>query len=181
MDLKKMEKGVALILDGMGVDRKDSNFLDTPTRVAKMYQQMLTPQVNNWTTFPSPSKGMIVLRGHRVFALCPHHLMPVELRAYVAYIPKERVLGLSKLCRVVEEHLREPIMQEDLARRVADTLFKHKELSPEGVAIVLAGQHGCMRYRGVETDGDVVASEMRGLFLHSPSTREEFLSFIGKP
>lgn len=176
-----MAKGVDLILKGMGVDQTDSNFRDTPARVAKLYAEMLTPKVNNWTTFPSPATGMIVLRGHRVFALCPHHLMPVELKAYVAYIPKKKVLGLSKLCRVVEQHLTKPIMQEELAREVADSLWHHNTLDPQGVAVVLAGQHGCMRYRGVETDGDVVVPELRGLFLHSESTREEFYAIVGRP
>lgn len=181
MNLKQMAQGVDLILKGMGVDQNDSNFKDTPQRVAKLYAEMLTPKENNWTTFPSPATGMIVLRGHRVFALCPHHLMPVELKAYVAYIPKNKVLGLSKLCRVVEEHLTKPIMQEELARLVADSLFDDERLSPQGVAVLLAGQHGCMRYRGVETDGDVAVPELRGLFLHSTSTREEFYSIIGRP
>lgn len=176
---KLLEQGAKLILQGMGVDMKDSNFVDTPARVARMYTQLLTPQENNWATFPAPSSGMIILRNHTVFALCPHHLLPVELRAYVAYIPRKRVLGLSKLARVVEQHLTQPIMQEELGDKTADSL--DDKLEPQGVAVVLAGSHGCMRYRGIETTGDVVTSAMRGLFLHSPSAREEFLKLIGRP
>lgn len=179
VDKKKMEAGVKLILQGMGVDLEDSNFRDTPRRVAKLYEKMLSPNANNWTTFPSPTKGMIVLRGHKVYALCPHHLLPVELRAYVAYIPNERVLGLSKLARAVEQHLTKPIMQEELGDAVADTL--EERLQPQGVAVVLAGEHGCMKYRGVLTDGDVATSHMRGLFLHAPQTRAEFEHLIGRP
>lgn len=176
---KLLEQGAALILKGMGVDTTDENFKDTPKRVAKLYAEMLTPQQNNWTEFMSPTKGMIVLRGHKVFALCPHHLLPVELRAYVAYIPKKKVLGLSKLARVVEQHLTKPIMQEELGDKTADSL--EEQLAPQGVAVVLAGMHGCMRFRGVETDGDVVTSTMRGLFLHSSAAREEFMQIVGRP
>lgn len=176
---KLLEAGALQILKGMGVDLEDSNFKDTPQRVAKMYTQLLTPQKNNWQTFPSPTSGMIVLRNHTVFALCPHHLLPVELRAYVAYIPGDKVLGLSKLARVVEQHLTRPIMQEELGEIAADSLVE--ALAPQGVAVVLAGQHGCMRYRGIETTGDVVHSALRGLFIHSQSTREEFWHIVGRP
>lgn len=179
LDLRLMRRGVALILEGMRVDVKSSNFRDTPQRVARMYQELLTPQRNNWASFPSPTSGMIILRGHRVFALCPHHLLPVELRAYVAYIPKKRVLGLSKLARVVEQHLTQPIMQEELGDRTARSL--DEQLSPQGVAVILAGQHGCLRIRGVETTGDVVTSSVLGLFRDSQATREEFLRLIGVP
>lgn len=179
MNDKKLEQGVRLILEGMGVSLDDSNFRDTPKRVARMYRQLLTPQKNNWASFPSPTGGMIILRNHRVFALCPHHLLPVELRAYVAYIPGKKVLGLSKLARVVEQCLTRPIMQEELGDEAATRL--EESLHPQGVAVILAGEHGCMRVRGVETSGDVVTSCMRGLFLHSDATRREFLGLIGTP
>lgn len=179
MDTKKMERGVRLVLEGMGVDLNDSNFEGTPGRVARLYKEMLTPNHNNWAEFPAPTSGIVVLRGHRVFALCPHHLMPVELRAYVAYIPNKKVLGLSKLARLVEQHLTKPLMQEELGNLAVDTLMER--LEPQGAAVILAGQHGCMRYRGVMTDGDVVSSSLRGLFMHSQATREELMSLIGKP
>ena len=177
---KLLEQGARLLLKGMGVpDLNDSNFKDTPRRVARMYKQLLTPQENNWATFPSPTSGMIILRNHRVFALCPHHLLPVELRAYVGYIPHKKVLGLSKLARVVEQQLTIPIMQEELGDKTADALWD--KLDPQGVAVVLSGEHGCMKYRGIETTGDVVTSAVRGLFAHSATTRDEFLKLIGRP
>lgn len=179
MDTKKIEQGVRLVLQGMGVDLEDPNFKDTPARVAKLYREILTPPKNNMTTFPSRFDSMVLLRGHKVVALCPHHLMPVELRAYVAYIPNKAVLGLSKLARVVEQHLTKPIMQEELCDLVVDQL--NSDLDPKGVACVLAGQHGCMRHRGVETDGDVVTSSVRGVFLTNPAAREELFGLIGRP
>lgn len=176
---KLLEQGARLILRGMDVDLDDSNFKDTPKRVARMYAQLLTPQRNNWATFPSPTTGMIVLRNHQVWALCPHHLLPVGLRAYVAYIPQKRVLGLSKLARVVEQQLTQPIMQEQLGDQTVESLVD--ALSPQGAAVVLAGEHGCMKIRGVESTGDVVTSALRGLFLHSQATRDEFYRLIGRP
>lgn len=179
LDLKKMEEGVRLILEGMRVDVSSSNFADTPVRVARMYAELLTPHNNNFTDFESPTNGMIILRGHRVFAICPHHLLPVELRAYVGYIPKDRVLGLSKLARVVEQQLTRPIMQEELGEATASAI--DEQIRPQGVAVVLAGVHGCMRVRGIATTGDVVSSALRGLFVHSSTTRDEFLQLIGRP
>lgn len=177
--IELMEVGVSMILRGMGVDLEDSNFKDTPKRVAKLYKEMLSPNVNNWTTFPAPTGGIIVLRGHRVFAICPHHLMPVELKATVAYIPNKKVLGLSKLARVVEQHLTKPIMQEELGDAVVESLVT--QLEPQGAACILSGVHGCMRFRGIMTEGDVVTSSMRGLFLHSTATRDELLQLVGRP
>lgn len=179
LSTKLIEQGVTLILRGMGVDLTDSNYVGTPDRVARMYRELLTPSRNNWATFPSPTSGMIVLRNHRVTAICPHHLQMVELHASVAYIPRRKVLGLSKLARAVEQHLTVPRLQEELGDLTADSL--EQELQPQGVAVVLAGVHGCLRYRGIETDGDVVTSTLRGLFLHSPAAREEFQQIIGRP
>jgi GTP cyclohydrolase IA len=176
-----VEQGVGEILEGLvGPDWSDDpNFVDTPRRVAKLFAEMLTPQENNWTAFPAETADLIVLRNHRVVALCPHHLQPVEVRAYVGYIPNELTIGLSKLARAVEEHLTRPLMQEDLGHLIADTL--EAKLKPKGVGVVLAGVHGCMRYRGVESEGDVVTSVMRGVLLLNPAARQEFMQIIGRP
>jgi GTP cyclohydrolase I len=174
-----MARGISLLLNGMDVDVEDANFKGTPERVAKMYVEMLTPPQNNWTTFPARSADLIVLRGHKVIALCPHHLMPVELTCYVGYIPHKITIGLSKLARVVEQHLTMPIMQEDLADRIADSL--NDKLEPKGCGVILSGVHGCMRFRGVESDGDVVTSVMRGVLLLNPTARSEFLQIVGRP
>lgn len=179
-DLVKMSRGIQLLLDGLGIDwKKDPNFHGTPQRVARMYHQMLTPEPNNWAVFPARTSDLVVLRGHKVFALCPHHLLPVELRCYVGYIPNEKTIGLSKLGRVVEEQLVTPVLQEDLADMVADALDAH--LKPKGVGVILAGVHGCMRFRGIVSEGDVVVDAMRGVLLLNPSARTEFMQVIGRP
>lgn len=177
IQLTKMRQGIELVLEGMGVDLEDPNFKDTPQRVAKMYAELLTPEHCNWTTFDSQYNNLVMLRAHKVIALCPHHLMPVELRAYVAYIPEKKVLGLSKLARCVEEQLTTPLMQEELGDRVADTLME--KLSPKGAACILVGEHGCMKFRGVRTDGDVITCALRGVFLQELAAREEVLRLAG--
>jgi GTP cyclohydrolase I len=173
-DLIKMANGVKLLLEGLGLDwRKDPNYRETPLRVARLYHEMLSPAPNNWTAFPTEASDLIVLRGHKVFALCPHHLLPVELTCTVGYIPNEKTIGLSKLGRVVEEQLVRPLLQEDLANLVADALDTH--LKPKGAGVILAGVHGCMRFRGIRSEGDVVISAMRGVLLLNPAARQEFL------
>jgi GTP cyclohydrolase I len=136
---------------------------------------MLTPELNNMTMFEgTPFKSMITLRGHEVIALCPHHLMPVQIKAYVSYIPEQKIVGLSKLARAVEEHLTRPITQEELTDAIADTLVK--SLRPKGVGVILTGTHGCMQYRGIRTHADVATSAMRGVYLDVAAAREEFLA-----
>jgi GTP cyclohydrolase I len=179
MNQKMMEKGVELLLRGMGVDPSDPNFEGTPGRVARMFKEMLTPEANNWSTFPAKASDLIILRGHKVVAVCPHHLQPVEIRCAIGYIPHKETLGLSKLARVVEEQLTIPIMQEDLAEAVATAL--QQKIDPKGVGVVLAGVHGCMRYRGIRSSGDVITSVMKGVLLLNPAARSEFLQLIGSP
>lgn len=179
MNLKKMERGIQLLLDGMGVEADDPNYTGTPNRVARMYVELLTPEKNSWRTFPAHTSDLIVMRGHKVVALCPHHLMPVVFRCHVGYIPNKKTLGLSKLARAVEEHLRMPVLQEDLAEAVVRTL--EERLDPKGCGVVIAGVHGCMSFRGVETEGDVVVSAMKGVLLLNPTARGEFLQIIGRP
>jgi GTP cyclohydrolase I len=179
MNEKQMADGVKLILQGMGVDLKDPNFKDTPRRVAKMYREMLTPKDSNWSTFPASTSDMILLRGHKVIGLCPHHLQPVEFTCHVGYVPNKLTVGISKLARVVEVQLDMPIMQEDLAHDIANAL--DEKLQPKGVGVVITGIHGCMRFRGVMSDGDVVVSAMKGILLLNPAARSEFLQLIGRP
>lgn len=179
MNPKKMEAGVRLLLQGMGCDLNDPNYKGTPKRVAKMFSELLTPPESSWAAFPAQQSDMVILRGHNVIALCPHHLQPVSIRAYVAYIPNKMVVGLSKLARVVDVQLNQPVLQEDLAHAIAESLSQR--LEPKGVGVILAGRHGCMINRGVKTDGDIVTSVMKGVFLQNPAARQELLQLVGKP
>jgi GTP cyclohydrolase I len=174
-----MEDGVRLLLKGMGCDLKDPNFVETPQRVARMYEEILTLPKNTFKDFPSNHAGLVLLRGHTVFGVCPHHLLPFEMRAYLGYIPNKRVLGLSKLARLLEEHRVRPVLQEEFTDKVAYDLFSRTDA--KGAGCVIVGEHGCMRCRGVRTTGDVVTSSMHGVFLLNPTAREEFLRLIGRP
>ena len=177
MDKAKIARGVGLILDGIGADRTNRNYKDTPRRVAKMYHELFTPTRKRITSFPETHDSMIVLRGHTAYAVCPHHLLPVELTVYIGYIPQDRVLGLSKLARIAEAVLTEPIMQETYTDRVCDAL--NDATDARGASVIVTGTHGCMRARGVHTRADVVTSARRGIFLTNPSTQEEFMRIIG--
>jgi GTP cyclohydrolase IA len=176
---KKMEKAISLLLEGMGCDARSENFRDTPRRVAALYRELLTPKQNNFQSFTSRHNNLILLRGHRVTALCPHHLLPVTLRVSVGYIPNGRVLGLSKLARTVESQLTQPILQEALTDAVVDTL--EDRIQPQGVGCVVAGSHGCMHFRGIRTTADIITSRMSGVFLLNATARQEFLQLLGEP
>jgi GTP cyclohydrolase I len=143
-----------------------------------MYEELFTPRTNNFATFPERHDSMVILRGHLVHGVCPHHLLPVEMRVYVAYIPDREVLGLSKLARVAETPLTGPVLQEVYTDAVADLLLERTRA--KGVGVVVVARHGCMQCRGVRTTADVVTSALRGQVLMNPSTRDEFLRLIGR-
>lgn len=178
LDQKKMARGVALLLEGMGVDLADRNYIDTPARVARMYAELFTPRPCNYATFPESHDSMVILRDHAVHGVCPHHLVLVEMRVFICYIPDKEVLGLSKLARAAEQPLTGPVLQEVYTDTVADLLVE--STGAKGVGVVVAGKHGCMRCRGVKSSGDIVTSAMRGQLLLNPSAREEFLRLIGR-
>lgn len=179
MNRKQMEDGVKLLLKGMGVDVTDPNYIDTPRRVAKMYTELFSRKKSTFKTFPYGHAGLVLLRDHREFGVCPHHLLPFQMRMHIGYIPDKRVLGLSKLARIASSHLTGPILQEKFTDDVAYHLFK--ETNAKGAGCVIASEHGCMQCRGVRTTGDVVTSSMHGVFLLNPTAREEFLRLIGRP
>lgn len=175
----KMEQGVLLLLQGMGIDVENDNYKETPKRVASLFKEMLSPAASNWKTFPTSYRGAVLLRNHEVIGLCPHHLQPVPMRVHVAYIPKKKALGLSKLARAVEERLSMPVLQEQLTQDVADALEAH--LEPIGCCVIITGRHGCMQFRGIRSDADVVTSAMRGAFFVDSKAREEIMMLIGRP
>lgn len=172
----KMEQGIRLLLEGAGI-ALDSDFKGTPARVARMYRELLTPRKQNHVvSFPSSYGGMVVLRNHSVYTICPHHLLPVELKVSVGYIPGNKTLGLSKLGRIAESVLHKPLKQEEFTDLVAFKLYQLCD--PKGCGVYVVGSHGCMKYRGIKTDGNVVTSVMRGQFLMNAATRDEFLELV---
>ncbi len=181
MDLEKIEAGFRLILEGIGEDASREGLIKTPARVARMYEELLAglhedPSQLMATTFEEPSKEMIIVKDISLISLCEHHFLPFIGKAHVAYIAHDRVVGLSKIARVVEHFARRPQVQERLTRQIAD--FIDEQLHPLGVAVVIESEHSCMTMRGVKKPGaKMVTSHLKGVF-HRQSTREEFISFI---
>lgn len=163
MDLGKIERGVELILKGLDCDLADRNFLDTPNRVARFYAEMFASQSNEWATFPEDFTDFILLRRHRMWSLCPHHLLPVRFDVSLAYIPNGHVLGLSKLARLLHECNTKPLLQERFTKDALNTLNSICK-GVKGAAILVEGQHGCTLIRGVHSEAQFVTYRLEGLF-----------------
>jgi GTP cyclohydrolase IA len=179
VDLLGAELAARDLLVALGADVDSEHLRETPSRVAKAYAELLSPQPFNATTFPNDEGyDELVIVGEISFqSLCAHHLLPFHGKAHVAYLPGERLVGLSKLARVVELYARRLQLQERLTTQVADWLDEH--LQPRGVGVVVEAEHLCMSLRGVQTPGaKTVTSALRGLVKDDSRTRQEFLSLI---
>jgi len=180
IDRPRAEAAVRDLLEALRVDLNAPDLLDTPKRVAAMYEELLTPKEFNPTTFPNDdSYDELVLSKNIPFtSLCAHHALPFSGVAHVGYLPGERILGLSKLARIVHYFSRSLQVQERLTKQIADWL--ETELIPRGVGVVIEAEHMCMTIRGVQAAGSkTVTSAMHGLLRERVATRQEFLSLIG--
>lgn len=179
-DLAGAAVAVKELFEALGVDMSAPDLADTPRRVAAMYRELLTPQPFNPTTFSNDAgyDELVLAKQIPFTSLCAHHALPFSGVAHVGYIPRERILGLSKLARVVHYFSRSLQVQERLTKQVADWL--QEELDPRGVGVVLEAEHLCMTVRGVQAAGTkTVTSTMYGLLRERVATRQEFLSLIG--
>lgn len=185
MDAEKIKQGIRLILEGIGEDPEREGLRDTPDRVARMYEELFSCVGRDPLEFVRPTvfhekhDEMIIVRDVAFYSMCEHHLIPFYGRAHVAYIPGEegRIVGLSKLARVVEAASRKPALQERLTTEIADAL--ERLLEPLGVLVIIEAEHLCMSMRGVKKPGHLtVTSAVRGVFRTSQKTREEALSLI---
>lgn len=188
--LKLFTEGYDKILEGLaqlGYETQDPNFIDTAKRAAKGLhelihdQKQVKPAVAELIskTFPAKYTEMVISKHNTAFGVCPHHLLPVIYRVSVAYIPTEKVLGLSKMSRLVRLIARGPRLQEDLTHELADIL--HRQLHSQGSAVYIEGLHMCMAARGVGAhEARLVTSGVRGVFLEM-ATREEFLKLVVAP
>jgi GTP cyclohydrolase I len=178
MDYERMESAITDFLEALGVDLTDESLQDTPRRVAAAYSELLTPLPFEATTFPN-NEGydeLVVARSIPFHSLCEHHLLPFYGVAHVAYLPGERIVGLSKLGRVVESFARRLQVQERMTVQIAD--WVENFLQPRGVGVVLEAEHLCMSLRGVQKPGTVtVTSALHGLVRDDARTRQEFLAF----
>jgi GTP cyclohydrolase I len=178
IDLPAAELAARDLLSALGADLADESLADTPRRVAASLAELLTPISFEPTTFPNEGYDeMVVARDIPFHSLCMHHLLPFHGVAHVAYVPGERIIGLSKLARVVEMYARDLQVQERLTVQVADWL--QDTLAPRGVGIVLEAEHMCMALRGVCKPGSrTVTSALHGLVRDDPRTRQEFLTLV---
>jgi GTP cyclohydrolase I len=178
MDYERMETAVADLLHALGVDLTDPHLIETPRRVAAAYAELLTPLPFEPTTFPNDEgyDELVVARSIPFHSLCEHHLLPFHGVAHVGYLPGERIVGLSKLGRVVESFARRLQVQERMTKQIA--LWIEENLQPRGVGVVLEAEHLCMSLRGVQKPGAItVTSDLLGIVRDDARTRQEFLSF----
>lgn len=176
VDRARAESAVRDLLDALGLDTTSDGLVDTPARVARMYEELLTPRPFRATTFDNDAgyDELVLVSDIPVTSLCEHHLLPFRGVAHVGYVPDDRIVGLSKLARLVEAFARRPQVQERLTAQVADWIETH--LRPKGVGVVVEAEHLCMSMRGVQAVGArTVTSTLYGLLRDDPSSRQEFL------
>jgi GTP cyclohydrolase I len=181
IDLAAAQRAAGDLLGALGVDLADESVCETPRRMARMYAELLTPASFTPTTFPNDGgyDELVVATQIPFHSLCEHHLLPFVGVAHVGYLPGERIIGLSKLARVVELFARDLQVQERLTTQVAGWLDDH--LQPKGVGVVVEAEHLCMSLRGVQKAGArTVTSALHGLVRDDPRTRQEFLSLTGR-
>ncbi|MGB7343001.1 MAG: GTP cyclohydrolase I FolE [Pirellulaceae bacterium] len=184
VDLKRIEAAVREILDAVGENPDREGLLETPARVARMYAEMFAglngdPGRHLSKVFTEDYDEIVLVRDISFCSMCEHHLLPFTGKAHIAYLPSGKVVGLSKLARVVEEVARQPQVQERLTQTVADLV--EDRLSARGVAVVCEATHSCMTMRGVRKPGSLcLTSAMRGAFRDDPKTRAEVLGLINR-
>ena len=184
MDLKRIENAVKEILIAIGEDPEREGLVETPARVARMYEEVFSglseDPVKHIKTFNTGNDEMVVVRDIPLYSMCEHHLLPFVGKAHIAYIPKNGVvIGLSKLARIVNCFARRPQLQERLTANVAD--FLEKELDALGVAVVIEAEHLCMTMRGIRASGaETCTSALRGIMRSDSRTRAEALKHLEK-
>jgi GTP cyclohydrolase I len=182
VDVPRIEKAVREILLAIGEDPEREGLLMTPNRVARAYGELAAglfedPRIHLRTVFRERYDEVVLLRDVEFHSFCEHHLLPFTGRAHVAYLPDGKVVGLSKLARLVEGFARRPQVQERLTGQIADAIME--ELNPMGSACVIEATHTCMTIRGAKKPGSVmVTSALRGIFKENPASRAEILSLM---
>ncbi|ARJ55755.1 GTP cyclohydrolase I FolE [Campylobacter cuniculorum] len=183
---KKFENCVKTILELIGENPQREGLLKTPTRIFKTYEFLTSgykqdiDEILNGALFESSNNEMILVRDIEFYSLCEHHLLPFFGRVHVAYIPNSKVVGLSKIPRLVEVFARRLQIQEQLTEQIADALMQN--VGAKGVGVVIEARHMCIEMRGIQKANSTTStSALRGLFLKNEKTREEFFTLINSP
>jgi GTP cyclohydrolase I len=179
MDLEAAERAARDLLVALGADLADEGLEDTPRRMSAALAELLTPEAFTATTFPNDGgyDELVVVRDVPFHSLCMHHLLPFQGVAHVAYLPGDRIVGLSKLARVVEHFARDLQVQERMTKQIADWI--DDTLQPRGVGVVLEAEHTCMTLRGIRKPGSrTVTSALHGTVREDARTRQEFLDLV---
>lgn len=179
-DLAAAERAAAAFLRALGVSLDSESLRGTPGRMARAYAELFSSQPFQLTTFPNDEgyDELVLARRIPLRAVCEHHLLPFTGIAHVGYLPGERILGLSKLARIVEHCAARPQVQERLTKQIADWLTE--QLRPKGVGVVIEAEHSCMTLRGVHAAGSTtVTSTLLGTLRQDPRSRQEFFALTG--
>ncbi len=182
IDLRRIERAVREILISIGEDPDREGLVRTPNRVARAYAELMAgltedPRIHLKTVFHERYDEVVLLRDIEFHSVCEHHLLPFMGKAHVAYLPDGKVVGLSKLARLVEGYARRPQVQERLTTQIADALME--ALNPIGAACIIEATHTCMTIRGAKKPGSImVTSALRGIFKDNPPSRNEILSLM---
>ena len=183
MDMKKIEKAVKMILEAIGEDVNRQGIKETPKRVAKMYSEIFSgltedPHKVLGKVFKEEFDELVLIKDIPFYSMCEHHLLPFYGKAHIAYLPDgNKVVGISKIARLVDVFAKRPQLQERITNQIADTIME--TLTPQGTMVVIEAEHLCMIMRGIKKPGTkIVTSAMRGIFLRDIRTRTEALNLI---
>lgn len=184
MDKEKIIEGVKLILEGIGENPEREGLIETPDRIARMYEEIFqgigkTAEEHLSKTFKVDNNDLVLEKDITFYSMCEHHLVPFYGKAHIAYIPKGRVAGLSKLARTVETYAKKPQLQEQLTAEIADAIMKY--LDAEGVMVIIEAEHMCMTMRGVKKPGTkTMTTTYRGCFSKNKDLRNEVFYLLNR-
>ena len=184
MDKEKIMQGMKLILEGMGEDVNRPGLVETPERIARMYEEIFGGMEQDASvplskTFPVENNEMVIEKDITFYSMCEHHFMPFYGKAHVAYIPNGKVVGLSKLARTVEIFAKRPQIQEQMTSQIVDAIMK--ELKPQGAMVMLEAEHMCMPMRGVKKPGSkTVTFAARGIFETDKTYQDRFFQLTSR-
>lgn len=182
VDQKKIEEAVQMLLEGIGEDVTREGLIDTPNRIARMYEEIYRgmdedPSQHLAKTFAVDSTGIVVEKDITFYSVCEHHMLPFYGKVHIAYLPDGRVVGLSKLARTVEVFARRLQIQEQMTTQIAEAIMEH--LKPQGVMVMVEAEHMCMAMRGVAKPGSqTVTMAAKGCFENNPQLQQYFFEMI---